>query len=536
MPTALITGAAHGLGACMAEHAARRGYRVGVLDLDLEEARAVADPIGGIGLAADVTDAAQVEDAVERLGETPTLLINNAGILRTGPLMEHAVEDFRRVIQVNLVSVFIVSQIVARRMQDNGGGAIVNLASINAINPSTECGAYAAAKAGIVCLTQQMSREWGEYGIRVNSMAPGFIDSGMAAPFLPESRDSGAARQCRPPGTDRLGGRRGGMRDVSGIGCGGLHHRPEHRDRRRRDQQRVDAVAARVATAAADARMKPIEGMSVLITGGGSGIGAGTAQYFCERGARITICGRRKDKIDTVAARLGKNCLSVQADVTREADRRRLVDATLEHGEGLDALVNNAGNMYRGAVEELDEQRLLDLFHSNVVAGMLLTGLCVEALSRQRRRGDLHRLHPQPPGLPGGIAVRGDQGRGRNAVPGAGRGTGPEEHPRQLRGPGGRADGNQSVRAGLFSEEEGAGTTGGDARPACAGPHRYGAGHRGSHRLPGVRGVDDGCGGRRRRWPRTRGDEGVKEGEAAGGTALRGSGPASVRRTGQASP
>ena len=183
MPTALITGAAHGLGACMAEHAARRGYRVGVLDLDLEEARAVADPIGGIGLAADVTDAAQVEDAVERLGETPTLLINNAGILRTGPLMEHAVEDFRRVIQVNLVSVFIVSQIVARRMQDSGGGAIVNLASINAINPSTECGAYAAAKAGVVCLTQQMSLEWGEYGIRVNSMAPGFIDSGMAAPF-----------------------------------------------------------------------------------------------------------------------------------------------------------------------------------------------------------------------------------------------------------------------------------------------------------------------------------------------------------------
>ena len=183
MATALITGAAHGLGACMAEHAARRGYRVGVLDLDLEEARAIADPIGGIALAADVTDPGQVEDAVDRLGETPTLLINNAGILRTGPLMEHAVEDFRRVIQVNLVSVFIVSQIVARRMQDNGGGAIVNLASINAINPSTECGAYAAAKAGVVCLTQQMSLEWGEYGIRVNSMAPGFIDSGMAAPF-----------------------------------------------------------------------------------------------------------------------------------------------------------------------------------------------------------------------------------------------------------------------------------------------------------------------------------------------------------------
>ncbi|MDD9999205.1 MAG: SDR family NAD(P)-dependent oxidoreductase [Rhodospirillaceae bacterium] len=184
MATALVTGAAHGLGACMAEHAARHGYRVGVLDLDLAEARAVADPIEGVALAADVTDPEQVEKAVERLGETPKLLINNAGILRTGPLLDHAVDDFRRVVQVNLVSVFIVSRIVAGRMKDNGGGAIVNLASINAINPSTLCGAYAAAKAGVVCLTRQMSMEWGEYGIRVNSMAPGFIDAGMSAPFL----------------------------------------------------------------------------------------------------------------------------------------------------------------------------------------------------------------------------------------------------------------------------------------------------------------------------------------------------------------
>ena len=128
--------------------------------------------------------------------------------------------------------------------------------------------------------------------------------------------------------------------------------------------------------------MKRIEGMSVLVTGGGSGIGAGVAEYFGERGARVTICGRRKEKVDAVAARLGDNCRSVQADMTRDADRRLLVEAALEHGAGLDALVNNAGNMYRGPVEELDERRLLDLFHANVVGGMLLTGLCVETLSR----------------------------------------------------------------------------------------------------------------------------------------------------------
>ena len=203
MATALITGAAHGLGACMAEHAARRGYRVGVLDLDFAEAQAIAEPIDGTALAADVTDAGQVEAAVDRLGDAPQLLINNAGILRTGPLMDHPVEDFRRVTEVNLVSVFIVSQIVARRMRDNGGGAIVNLASINAINPSTLCGAYAAAKAGIVSLTQQMSMEWGEYGIRVNSIAPGFIDAGMSAPFF-ENPDIRALRSNAVP-LGRLG-------------------------------------------------------------------------------------------------------------------------------------------------------------------------------------------------------------------------------------------------------------------------------------------------------------------------------------------
>lgn len=129
--------------------------------------------------------------------------------------------------------------------------------------------------------------------------------------------------------------------------------------------------------------LKTIDGMSVLITGGGSGLGAGTARYFCKRGARVTICGRRKSKVDAVASAVGRRCLAVQADVTRDADRRALVEAAIEHGGGLDALINNAGNMYRGPIETLDEQQLLDIFHTNVIAGMLLTGLCVDALSER---------------------------------------------------------------------------------------------------------------------------------------------------------
>ena len=188
MPTMIVTGAASGLGKCIAEHAARAGYKVGVLDLVLEQAQAVAQSIGGIALEADVTDLPSVESAFETFGETPDVLVNNAGILRTGPLIDHSLDDFRRVMDVNLTSVFLVARIAASRMKDAGGGCIINMSSINGINPSTQCGAYATAKAGVIALSKQMSMEWGAYNIRVNTIAPGFIDAGMQAPFF-ENQD-----------------------------------------------------------------------------------------------------------------------------------------------------------------------------------------------------------------------------------------------------------------------------------------------------------------------------------------------------------
>jgi NAD(P)-dependent dehydrogenase (short-subunit alcohol dehydrogenase family) len=203
MPSMIVTGAAHGLGKNIAEHAARAGYKVGVLDLVLGEAQKVADDIGGIALAADVSDASSVENAFSKFDEVPDVLINNAGILCTGPLLDHDVEDFRRVIDINLSSVFIVAQIAARRMKDNGGGCIINMSSVNGINPSTNCGAYATAKTGVIALTKQMSMEWGEYNIRVNSIAPGFIDAGMQAPFF-ENEDVRRLRSNSVP-LKRLG-------------------------------------------------------------------------------------------------------------------------------------------------------------------------------------------------------------------------------------------------------------------------------------------------------------------------------------------
>jgi 3-oxoacyl-[acyl-carrier protein] reductase len=129
--------------------------------------------------------------------------------------------------------------------------------------------------------------------------------------------------------------------------------------------------------------MRDIANMSVLITGGGSGIGEGTARYYANRGARVTISGRRREKMEAVAKSIGPACSFVAGDVTNAADRARMIESAVEHGGGkLHALINNAGNMYRGALIDLDEQKLLEIFHSNVVSAMLLTGLAVPHLAK----------------------------------------------------------------------------------------------------------------------------------------------------------
>ncbi|MYF12306.1 MAG: SDR family oxidoreductase [Gammaproteobacteria bacterium] len=202
----LITGAANGLGRCMARHADQAGYRVGVLDINAEAAAQVAGELrAAVALEADVRDPTAVSAALDAFGEAPSALINNAGILRTGPLIDHPVDDFRLVVDINLTSVFIVGQLAAQRMREAGGGVIVNVASINGMHPSLNSGAYAAAKAGVIGLTQNMAVEWGAFGIRVNAIAPGFIDAGMAAPFYQDPtvrQRRGGAVPLKRLGTD----------------------------------------------------------------------------------------------------------------------------------------------------------------------------------------------------------------------------------------------------------------------------------------------------------------------------------------------
>jgi 3-oxoacyl-[acyl-carrier protein] reductase len=122
--------------------------------------------------------------------------------------------------------------------------------------------------------------------------------------------------------------------------------------------------------------MRAIENMSVLITGGGSGIGEGAAEHLAARGAKVTITGRREGPLVETATRIGDRCHAVAGDVTNADDRARMVQGAVDHGGGLDALISNAGNMYRCLVQDYDEQALLEVFNTNVVGGMML---CREA-------------------------------------------------------------------------------------------------------------------------------------------------------------
>lgn len=150
--------------------------------------------------------------------------------------------------------------------------------------------------------------------------------------------------------------------------------------------------------------MREVKGMSVLVTGGGSGLGEGVARLFAARGAKVTISGRRRDKIEAVAASIGPACRAVCGDVTVHADREAMIAAALAHGGKLDVLVNNAGNMYRQAVGEYTEEFLKEAFNTNVISGMMLSSMAVPHLEKSRGAivflGSIHNRRAYPGASP----------------------------------------------------------------------------------------------------------------------------------------
>jgi NAD(P)-dependent dehydrogenase (short-subunit alcohol dehydrogenase family) len=182
----LVTGAASGIGLAVAKGLVAEGAPVALLDIDrggLEEAKG---SLACTSLACDVSDESQVADAVraasEALGGDIDLLVSAAGVYRVAPLVELGTKDWDEVIDVNLRGTFLVAKEFVARLRSSGiGGTIVNLASTAALvaDAAEPAGHYTASKAGVVGLTRQMAVEWAPYGVRVNAVCPGVIDTPM---------------------------------------------------------------------------------------------------------------------------------------------------------------------------------------------------------------------------------------------------------------------------------------------------------------------------------------------------------------------
>jgi 3-oxoacyl-[acyl-carrier protein] reductase len=186
--TAIVTGAARGIGAGVAKRLGKDGFAVAVLDLDEASCKPVVEEIeaaGGRALAVgvDVADEQAVERAVARVAEElgpPTVLVNNAGITRDNLLFKMSVDEWDAVMNVHLRGSFLMSRAAQKHMTEAQWGRIVNLSSVSALGNRGQAN-YASAKAGLQGFTKTLAIELGKFGVTVNAIAPGFIETDMTA-------------------------------------------------------------------------------------------------------------------------------------------------------------------------------------------------------------------------------------------------------------------------------------------------------------------------------------------------------------------
>lgn len=214
---ALVTGASSGLGRHFARILAAMGATVVATARRRQALEALTDEIAGSGgrchpVVMDVTDAQSVAAGVAQtldLAGALDIVVNNAGVAQTRPAIDLSPVDWRDTLEPNLTGAFLVAQAGARTMREHGGGTIVNVASILGERVSKGLAAYAASKAGLIQLTRALALEWAPLGVRVNALAPGYVETDLNRAFF--ATEAGARLIARIPQ-----GRLGQMSDLDG--------------------------------------------------------------------------------------------------------------------------------------------------------------------------------------------------------------------------------------------------------------------------------------------------------------------------------
>jgi NAD(P)-dependent dehydrogenase (short-subunit alcohol dehydrogenase family) len=198
---ALITGAAQGIGFGVARVLVREGAKVVLNDVKTEALQAAVESLrqGGAeaeGFVGDAAVASEIEAVVSQalaaFGRIDGL-VNNAGLVRLSPLLEHKLSDWNDVIAVNLTGIFLWCQKVLRVMSAQGSGSIVNISSVAALGHTTPHASYTASKAGVLALTRELAFEFGPMGVRVNAILPGLIRTQMTESSAQTRRARGEA-------------------------------------------------------------------------------------------------------------------------------------------------------------------------------------------------------------------------------------------------------------------------------------------------------------------------------------------------------
>jgi gluconate 5-dehydrogenase len=189
---ALVTGSTHGLGMAMAMGLGKAGATIVVngnssqQKIDDAVVNYKKEGINAVGYKFNVADEKDVINAIQKI-ETEVgnidILVNNAGIIKRTPLAEMEVDDFKQVLDIDLVSPFIVSKHVVKGMMERKQGKIINICSMMSQLGRNTVGAYAAAKGGLVMLTKNMATEWARFNIQVNGIGPGYFATSQTAPI-----------------------------------------------------------------------------------------------------------------------------------------------------------------------------------------------------------------------------------------------------------------------------------------------------------------------------------------------------------------